>query len=141
MLKFKFMKGILRTPCIRDERYRERSTTVHDSCMLKKVHGWTDDVILGVQMVIDIVYYISPPMYIQPSSTIFQKEPLNKTTYEPPKPVSRLYLLNPLSLHLLIPFIPILRHSKRLLAMKIREIRYHVARLYLLTLPCAPFLP
>ena len=85
MLKFKFMKGILRTPCIRDERYRERSTTVHDSCMLKKVHGWTDDVILGVQMVIDIVYYISPPMYIQPSSTIFQKEPLNKTTLRAPK--------------------------------------------------------
>lgn len=80
-------------------------------------------------------------MYIQPSSTIFRKEPLNKTTYEPPRLVSWLYLSDPLSLYLLIPFVPILRHSKRLLAMKIREIRHHIARLYLLTLLCAPFLP
>lgn len=76
-------------------------------------------------------------MYIQPPSTIFRKEPLNKTTYEPPRLDSSgwLYLSGPPPFLPLVSFVSILRRPKGPLAMKIREIRHHAIRLYLLTLP------
>lgn len=41
---------------VREMKDIERGTTASDSCMWKEVHGWTDDVILGAQTVIDITY-------------------------------------------------------------------------------------
>lgn len=46
-----------------------------------------------------------------------------------------LYLSGPLPLFLLIPFVSILRRPEGPLALKIREIRHHAVRLYLLTRP------
>jgi len=40
----------------------KEGTTAGDGCMWKEIHGWTDDVISGVQTVIDITY-ISTDVY------------------------------------------------------------------------------
>jgi len=103
-------------------------TTAGDSCMWEEIHGWTDDVISGVQTVIDIAY-ISTRCIFNRAARFRKREREREGERERERERERDPLIKlltslrdsslgsisgaPFSLRSLISFIAILRRPKR----------------------------